>query len=110
VSAISCAFFAGAAFIIWLLLAWAINSLCIGLSLTWPQNGCFCLQTIPSLWRTKLGLVISLVCILIFTRVLLLYISYALLPRVLRPWHPSHSCAYLVHKPENIRNPKHQTN
>ena len=38
VSAISCAFFAGAAFIIWLLLAWAINSLCIGPILTWLQN------------------------------------------------------------------------
>ena len=38
VSAISCAFFAGAAFIIWLLLAWAINSLYVGPILTWPQN------------------------------------------------------------------------
>ena len=70
------------------------------------HEGCFCLQTIPSLWRTRLGLSISLVCILTFTRVLLLHISYALPLRVLRPWHPSHSCAYLVHKSDNMRKPK----
>ena len=78
---------------------------CNGCGPQCDTDGYFCVQTILSLWRTKQGLFISLVCILLFTHVLLIYIPAHPL-RVLRPWHLGLSCANLMHKTGNLRKPK----
>ena len=83
---------------------------CNGCGPQCDTDGYFCVQTILSLWRTKQGLFISLVCILLFTHVLLLYIYQRTLYASYVPGTLAFPVQTLCTKLGTYANPKHQTN